>query len=321
MDDDRSTTFSVSFMGQNHFMGMVDRDKVSTIVLVNKVMKLVYKRKMTWDERFKLTVTQPWDNLLVKIIDDDELFNLWSRYSHEGLYHIDFDLEIISSPVGSVKKSLFSQTSENTTTINLNIPITSPNPSPNDNHTLPKLSSNLPSNAVMMKLVPHNSSQSRTKQNLIPGNDTNIQTRVSDDEASNSSLYEDFLDTYFRSPSCYEKSGLRSGNRTKQPTVDLAANDENKQLYHTPSDQQRQPFLNSQCLSPLLHQILPPYVPTTHDEIPISQPQIPSQPNTQKPTEPSHDCDDSVYSLSASDDDVYNQPTEPGQNANEVELF
>ncbi|KAH9797267.1 SWIM-type domain-containing protein [Citrus sinensis] len=172
-----------------------------------------------------------------------------------------------------------------------------------------------------MKLVPHNSSQSRTKQNLIPRNDTNIQTGVSDDEASNSSLYEDFLDTYFRSPSCYEKSGLCSGNRTKQPTVDLAANDENEQLYHTPSDQQRQPFLNSQCLSPLLHQILPPYVPTTHDEIPISQPQIPSQPNTQKPTEPSHDCDDSVYSLSASDDDVYNQPTELGQNANEVELF
>lgn len=66
MDDDRSTTFSVSFMGQNHFMGMVDRDKVSTIVLVNKVMKLVYKRKMTWDERFKLTVTQPWDNLLLR---------------------------------------------------------------------------------------------------------------------------------------------------------------------------------------------------------------------------------------------------------------
>lgn len=186
MDDDRSTTFSISFMGQNHFMGMVDRDKVSTIVLVNKVMKLVYKRKMTWDERFKLTVTQPWDNHLVKIIDDDELFNLWSRYSHEGLYHIDFDLEIISSPVGSVKQSLFSQTSENTTTINLNIPITSPNPSPNDNQTLPKLSSNIPSNAVMMKLVPLNSSQSRTKQTLIPGNDTNIQTGVSDDEASNS---------------------------------------------------------------------------------------------------------------------------------------
>ncbi|KAK9209265.1 hypothetical protein WN944_001629 [Citrus x changshan-huyou] len=124
MDDDRSTTFSVSFMGQNKFMGVVDQDKVSTIVLVNKVMKLVNKRKMTWDERFKLTVTQPWDNHLVKIIDDDELFNLWSRYNHEGLYHIDFELEIISSPVGS----------------------------------------------------------SRTKQTLIPGNDTDIQTGVSDDD-------------------------------------------------------------------------------------------------------------------------------------------
>ncbi|KAK9217348.1 hypothetical protein WN943_005975 [Citrus x changshan-huyou] len=151
MDVDRSTTFSVSFMGQNHFMSMVDRDKVSTIVLVNKVMKLVYKRKMAWDERFKLTVTQPWDNLLVKIIDDDELFNLWSRYNHEGLYHIDFDLEIISSPVG-----------------------------------------------------------------------------------------------------------LYGGNGTKQPIVDLADNDENEQL---------------------------------------------------------------VYSLFGSNDDVYNQPTEPSQNANEVELF
>lgn len=83
MDDDRSTTFSVSFMGQNHFMGMVDRDKVSTIVLVNKVMKLVYKRKMTWDERFKLTVTQPWDNLLVKIDPlrwDGYLFAFFSIY-------------------------------------------------------------------------------------------------------------------------------------------------------------------------------------------------------------------------------------------------
>ncbi|KAK9209266.1 hypothetical protein WN944_001630 [Citrus x changshan-huyou] len=78
------------------------------------------------------------------------------------------------------------------------------------------------------------------------------------DEASNSSLYEEFLDTYFISPSYYEKLGLCSGNGTKQPTADLAANDENEQH---------------------------------------------------------------VYSLSASDDDVYNQPTEPGQNANEVELF
>lgn len=35
-------------MGQRHFISEVDPDKMSTIILVNKVMKLVYKREMIW---------------------------------------------------------------------------------------------------------------------------------------------------------------------------------------------------------------------------------------------------------------------------------
>lgn len=33
-------------MGQRHFIGVVDRYKVNTIILENKVMKLMYKRNM-----------------------------------------------------------------------------------------------------------------------------------------------------------------------------------------------------------------------------------------------------------------------------------
>ena len=35
---------------------------MSTIVLVNRVMQMVFQRKLNFDERFKLTLTQPGDN-------------------------------------------------------------------------------------------------------------------------------------------------------------------------------------------------------------------------------------------------------------------
>lgn len=48
MVDDQPTTSLFHLWAKDIFISEVDPDKMSTIILVNKVMKLVYKREMIW---------------------------------------------------------------------------------------------------------------------------------------------------------------------------------------------------------------------------------------------------------------------------------
>lgn len=109
---------------------------------------MVLQRKLNFDERFKLTLTQPWDNDCSDIHGDDDLFSIWSLHNHYGLHQIHLQLEIMSIPVNSsTRKSLFQEplsnsiientAPENPSTINLNAPV-------NETQT----------NDIMLKLVP-----------------------------------------------------------------------------------------------------------------------------------------------------------------------
>ena len=75
-DDDKRTTVFVKFMGETHNMGIIDLEKISTIALVNRVMHMVLQRKLSFEEKFKLTLTQPWDNDCTNIRSDDDLFSV-----------------------------------------------------------------------------------------------------------------------------------------------------------------------------------------------------------------------------------------------------
>ncbi|KDO36708.1 hypothetical protein CISIN_1g038540mg [Citrus sinensis] len=56
-DDDKRTTVFVKFIGETHNMGIIDLEKISTIALVNRVMHMVLQRKLSFEEKFKLTLT------------------------------------------------------------------------------------------------------------------------------------------------------------------------------------------------------------------------------------------------------------------------
>ena len=79
-DDDEPTTLFIKFMGVTHNMGKIDPEKMSTIVFVNIVMQMVFQRKLNFDERFKLTLIQSWDNDCTDIHGDGHLFSMWSLH-------------------------------------------------------------------------------------------------------------------------------------------------------------------------------------------------------------------------------------------------
>lgn len=71
---------------------------------------MVFQRKLSFDERFELTLTKPWDNDYTDIRGDDDVFSTWSPYNHYGYYEIHYDQEIISRPANSsARKSFFQQ--------------------------------------------------------------------------------------------------------------------------------------------------------------------------------------------------------------------
>ncbi|KAL9422371.1 hypothetical protein AB3S75_034608 [Citrus x aurantiifolia] len=226
-DDDKPTTGFVKFMGETHNMGITDLEKISTIALINRVMHMVLQRKLTFEEKFKLTLTQPWDNDCTNIRSDDDLFSVWSLYNHYGYYEIHLDLEIISKPANSsARKSLFQQplinaeteniSLENPTAINLNVPV-------NEAQT----------SDILMKLVPPD--QLHTQPSPIH---------------SNASTYEDFVNTFEKSPTSHQRSTPYNSNATQQVHIEEGDNEDSNLRLCFPSDQQQQTFNLSQSLSP-----------------------------------------------------------------------
>ncbi|KAL9463184.1 hypothetical protein AB3S75_001063 [Citrus x aurantiifolia] len=217
-DDDKRTTVFVKFMEETHNMGIIDLEKISTIALVNRVMHMVLQRKLSFEEKFKLTLTQAWDNDCTNIRSDDDLFSVWSLYNHYSYYEIHLDLEIISKPTtSSARKSLFQQplinatteniSPENPTAINLDVPV-------NEAQT----------SDILMKLVPLD--QLHTQPSPIH---------------SNASLYEDFVNTFEKSPT----SHLTNSNATQQVHIEEGDNEDSNLRLCFPSDQQQQTFNSS----------------------------------------------------------------------------
>ncbi|KAK9211620.1 hypothetical protein WN943_000997 [Citrus x changshan-huyou] len=151
--------------------------------------------------------------------NDDDLFSVWSLYNHYGYYEIHLDLEIISKPAtSSARNSLFQQplinatteniSPENPTAINLNVPI-------NEAQT----------SDILMKLVPPD--QLHTQPSLIH---------------SNASLYEDFVNTFEKSPTSHQRSTPCNSIATQQVHIEEGDNEDFNLRPCFPSDQQQQTF-------------------------------------------------------------------------------
>ncbi|KAH9783369.1 SWIM-type domain-containing protein [Citrus sinensis] len=205
---------------------------------------MVLQRKLSFEEKFKLTLTQPWDNDCTNICSDDDLFSVWSLYNHYGYYEIHLDLEIISKPAtSSTRKSLFQQplinatteniSPENPTAINLNVPV-------NEAQT----------SDILMKLVPHD--QLNTQPSLIH---------------SNASLYKDFVNTFEKSPTSHQRSTPCNSNATQQMLIEEGDNEDSNLRLCFPSDQHDDEFQQN-TEQPQLHvQVTHPNIGESDDDV------------------------------------------------------
>ncbi|KAK9179881.1 hypothetical protein WN943_029087 [Citrus x changshan-huyou] len=232
---------------------------------------MVLQRKLNFDERFKLTLTQPWDNDCSDIHGDDDLFSIWSLHNHYGLHQIHLQLEIMSIPVNSsTRKSLFQEplsnsiientAPENPSTINLNAPV-------NETQT----------NDIMLKLVPPH--PLHTHINGVLQKIPNLQPYLEEHEN-----YNNFVNTFERSPISHQRCTPCNSNVIQQVHIEEGDDEDSSLRFHTPFSQQRQTFNLSESLSPLLLDRISVHQRQEHgviDQAPISESQPLSLPNTQ----------------------------------------
>ncbi|KAH9745933.1 SWIM-type domain-containing protein [Citrus sinensis] len=287
MDGDDDTTMFVTYKDKTHNLGIVDRDKFSRVSVINKVMVRVYGRKMLFDERFNMSIWQPWDCKKAQIDTDTDLISQLKEHNHHLIYYMQLYLDKIPQNHDSTTKRVLFESfkpnssrdpdTNNPATLNLNDPITLPlhvstNPIEFSNEKLlPELKATIPitvTTNIMKSLVASDSiqSQSNSQKSPLPFI-TKIQNKID----ANSDLFEDFMDTYFRSPT-QNQTTIRTQTEavTQTQTSDTEHTDEvsdnngdNTSCYtpESPSQQLPQNFAQSRNLSLLLNDC-----PSSHEE-------------------------------------------------------
>ncbi|KAK9188112.1 hypothetical protein WN944_019511 [Citrus x changshan-huyou] len=299
MDGDDDTTMFVTYKDKTHNLGIVDRDKFSRVSVINKVMLYLDK------------IPQNHDSTAKRVLFESSKPNS-SR---------DPDT---NSPA----------------TLNLNDPIPLPlhvstNPTEFSNETLlPELEATIPiivTTNIMKSLVAPDSIQSQSNSQKSPHPSI---TKIQNKFDANSDLFEDFMDTYFRSPT-QKQTTIRTQTEavTQTQTSDTEPTDEVSDNNESPSQQLPQNFAQSPNLSPLLNDC-----PSFHEETekaseaaftsldqndmvsflqtpnPESQPIFASNPfnnssdhanilNSKATVGAENDSDDNVFSLIDSDED------------------
>ncbi|KAL9459913.1 hypothetical protein AB3S75_003170 [Citrus x aurantiifolia] len=213
MNDKDDTTVFVTFKDTTHNLGVMDLDRFSKVSLINKVLVRVYGRMMKFDELFRLTVWVSWESKDSEIFNDEDLFFQLKEHHKMQLYKMQFYLYQQPS---SAKRALFqpSDTSKQNTlqliipgTLNLNNPILSPpaaitNESNPATHTLSEIDTSPDSGQ----------SQSRAEASI------HIDTlNIKNHNETNCDLFEDFLDTYFRSPTCHQNDLSNHNSAANSP--------------------------------------------------------------------------------------------------------
>ncbi|KAH9662521.1 SWIM-type domain-containing protein [Citrus sinensis] len=359
MDGDDDTTMFVTYKDKTHNLGIVDRDKFSRVSVINKVMVRVYGRKMLFDERFNMSIWQPWDCKKAQIDTDTDLISQLKEHNHHLIYYMQLYLDKIPQNHDSTAKRVLFESfkpnssrdpdTNNPATLNLNDPIPLPlhvstNPTEFSNEKLlHELEATIPiivTTNIMKSLVASDSIQSQSNSQKSPLHSiTKIQNKID----ANSNLFEDFMDTYFRSPT-QNQTTIRTQTEavTQTQTSDAEHTDEvsdnngdNTSCYtlESPSQQLPQNFTQSRNLSPLLNDC-----PSSHEETnkaseaaftsldqndmvsflqtqnPESQPIFASNPfnnssdhgnilNSKAAVGAEYDLDDNVFSLIDSDED------------------
>ncbi|KAK9225782.1 hypothetical protein WN943_010827 [Citrus x changshan-huyou] len=286
------------------------------------------------------------------IVTHDNLISQLKEHNHHLIYYMQLYLDKIpqnhDSPAKRVLFESFKPNSSrdpdtnNPATLNLNDPIPLPlhvstNPTEFSNEKLlPELEATIPitvTTNIMKSLVASDSiqSQSNSQKSPLPSI-TKIQNKID----ANSDLFEDFMDTYFRSPT-QNQTTIRTQTEavTQTQTSDTEHTDElsdnngdNTSCYtlESPSQQLPQNFAQSRNLSPLLNDC-----PSSHEETDKaseaaftsldqndmnleSQPIFASNPfnnssdhgnilNSKAVVGAEYDLDDNVFSLIDSDED------------------
>ncbi|KAK9216840.1 hypothetical protein WN944_008851 [Citrus x changshan-huyou] len=334
MDDDDITTVLCTFKGKTYNVGVIDPDKFSRVSVINKVLVRVYGRKMRPDEKFTLSVWVPWVYKEVEIMSDHDLIFQLREHNKMLFYCMQLYIEEIHVPHEFVpRRALFQHSAEESlqgyaetnfpATTDLHKPYThatstNTNPYENDsndhsNHEPPVKNSN----SIMMHNVVLDSIQSQTKPDTNPD------------------LYQDFLDTYFRSSPQQKTPSAAQTNAENSDSDNTSSFGTNK----TPTEQLQQNFAISSELSPLLQQH--GQHASQNEPIPFHQPEFSSQPITQNPqsqvvqaenfqqpeaTTPAlvdYNSDDSHYSVTDSEEDpdhplgapnINNTPRKPSVN-------
>ena len=101
---------------------------------------------------------------------------------------------------------------------------------------------------------------------------------------STASLYEDFVNTFERSPISHQRCTPCNSNVIQQVHIEEGDDEDSSLRFHTPFSQQRQTFNLSESLSPLLLDRISVHQRQEHgviDQAPISESQPLSLPNTQ----------------------------------------
>ena len=285
MDGDDDTTMFVTYKDKTHNLGIVDRDKFSRVSVINKVMVRVYGRKMLFDERFNMSIWQPWDCKKAQIDTDTDLISQLKEHNHHLIYYMQLYLDKIPQNHDSTAKRVLFESfkpnssrdpdTNNPATLNLNDPIPLPlhvstNPTEFSNETLlPELEATIPitvTTNIMKSLVASDSIQSQSNSQKSPfPSITKIQNKID----ANSDLFEDFMDTYFRSPT-QNQTTIRTQTEAVTQTSDTEHTDkvsdnngDNTSCYtpESPSQQLPQNFAQSRNLSPLLNDC-----PSYHEE-------------------------------------------------------
>ncbi|KAH9724164.1 SWIM-type domain-containing protein [Citrus sinensis] len=285
MNDKDDTTVCVTFKDTTHNLGVIDLDRFSKVSLTNKVLVRVYGRMMKFDELFRLTVWVPWESKDAEIFNDEDLFFQLKEHHKMQLYKMQFYLsQQPSSNKSSAKRALFqpSDTSKQNTlqltipgTLNLNNPISSPpaaitNESNPATHTLSEINTSPDSGQ----------SQSRAEASIH----TDTPNSKNHNEA-NCDLFEDFLDTYFRSPTCHQNDLSNHNSVANSPEQQPRPSLISLEMPSQPMTQNPESQLYQAS------NLLPNSSATNHN------------PDINAATTPYYDSDDSVFSLNDNNED------------------
>ena len=162
-----------------------------------------------------MSIWQPWDCKEAQIDTDTDIISQLKEHNHHLIYYMQLYLdEIPQNHDSTAKRVLFEPfkpnssrdpNTNNPATLNLNDPIPLPlrvstNPTEFSNETLlPELEATIPiivTTNIMKSLVAPDSIQSQSNsQKSPPPSITKIQNKFD----ASSDLFEDFMDTYFRS--------------------------------------------------------------------------------------------------------------------------